>query len=109
MKILLDSACRVNREESLSKWATGARPCAKAGFSSTKNGELLIIAEGRWDVLLTSDRNIKYQQNMTGRNVSIVIPCAKSNRMKDVLPLMPTCADALLSVQAGQIVEVGPR
>jgi len=80
----------------------------QTGFGSKRNGELLALAEGRWDVLLTSDRNIKYQQNMTGRRISIVILCAKSNRMKDLLPLMPARAQTLLSVQAGSIVEVGP-
>ncbi len=80
----------------------------QTGFGSKRNGELLALAEGRWDVLLTSDRNIKYQQNMTGRRISIVILCAKSNRMKDLLPLMPACAQTLLSVLAGSIVEVGP-
>ena len=79
----------------------------QTGLGSKKNGELLALAEGRWDVLLTSDRNIKYQQNMTGRNVSILIICAKSNRMKDLLPLLPDCARALLSLQVGTIVEVG--
>ena len=87
---------------------TIAKQVRRAGFGSKKNGELLRIAEGKWDVLLTSDRNIKYQQNMTGRDVSIVILCAKSNRMKDLLPLMPTCTQALLSIQPGQMVEVGP-
>jgi len=80
----------------------------QTGFGSKRNGELLALAEGRWDVLLTSDRNIKYQQNMTGRRISIVILCGKSNRMKDLLPLMPACAQTLLSVQAGSVVEVGP-
>jgi len=42
----------------------------RAGYGSKKNGELLALAEGQWDVLLTSDRNIKYQQNMAGRIVS---------------------------------------
>jgi hypothetical protein len=79
-----------------------------AGYGSKKNGELLALAEGRWEVLLTSDRNIKYQQNMTGRSVSIMILRAKSNRMKDLLPLMPACAEALLSIQPGQVLEVGP-
>jgi len=87
---------------------TIAKQVRRAGFGSKKNGELLRIAEGKWDVLLTSDRNIKYQQNMTGRDVSIVILCAKSNRMKDLLPLMPACTQALLSIQPGQMVEVGP-
>jgi hypothetical protein len=58
--------------------------------------------------VLTNDRNIKDQQNMTRRNVSIVILRAKSNRMKDLLPLMPACGEALLSVRPGQVVEVGP-
>ncbi len=80
----------------------------RAGYGSKKNGELLSIAEGRWDVLLTSDRNIKYQQSMTGRKVSILILCAQSDRMKDLLPLMPVCAQALLSIQPGQVAEVGP-
>jgi len=87
---------------------TIAKQVRRAGFGSKKNGELLRIAEGKWDVLLTSDRNIKYQQNMTGRDVSIVILCAKSNRMKDLLPLMPACTQALLSIQPGQMAEVGP-
>ena len=80
----------------------------RAGYGSKKNVELLSLAEGRWDVLLTSDRRMKHQQNMTGRNVSIVVLCAKSNRMQDLLPLMPACAQALLSISRGQIVEVGP-
>jgi len=87
---------------------TIAKQVRRAGFGSKKNGELLRIAEGKWDVLLTSDRNIKYQQNMTGRDVSIVILWAKSNRMKDLLPLMPACTQALLSIQPGQMAEVGP-
>ena len=76
-------------------------------IGSKKNGELLALAEGQWDLLLTSDRNIKYQQNMAGRKVSILILCAKSNRMKDLLPLMPACARVLLSIHVGQVVEIG--
>jgi hypothetical protein len=80
----------------------------QAGFASKKNGELLLLAEGHWDVLLTSDRNIKYQHNMSGRNISILILRAKSNRMTDLVPLMPLVAEALLSLQSGRVVEVGP-
>jgi len=51
--------------------------------------------------------SIKYQQNMAGRSVSILILRAKSNRMKDLQPLMPACSEALLSIKPGQVVEVG--
>jgi hypothetical protein len=64
--------------------------------------------EGQWDVLLTNDRNIKHQQNISGRNVSILVLCAKSNRIKDLLPLMPACARALISMTPGTVVEIGP-
>ena len=52
-------------------------------------------------------RNIRYQQNMTGRAVSIVILHARSNRLEDLLPLMPACSEALISLGRGRVVEVG--
>jgi hypothetical protein len=45
---------------------------------------------------------------MTGRKVSILILRAKTNRMEDLLPLMPACSEALRSIVPGQVVEVGP-
>ena len=108
MKILIDECLPAVLTGNLSALGHECQTVRQTGFGSKRNGELLALAEGRWDVLLTSDQNIKYQQNMTGRRISIVILCAKSNRMKDLLPLMPACAQTLLSVQAGSIVEVGP-
>ena len=108
MKILIDECLPAGLKGTLTALGHECETVRKAGFGSKKNGELLRTAEGRWDVLLTSDRNIKYQQNMTGRNVSIVILCAKSNRMKDLLPLIPAFAQALLSLQPGRVIEVGP-
>jgi predicted nuclease of predicted toxin-antitoxin system len=108
MRILIDECLPAALKGTLTALGHECETVRRAGYGSKKNGELLSIAEGRWDVLLTSDRNIKYQQNMTGRNVSILILCTKSNRMKDLLPLMPACAQALLSIRPGQVVEVGP-
>ena len=107
MNILIDECLPSELKEALAAMGHESQTVRHAGFGSKKNGEPLTIAEGRWDVLLTSDRNIKYQQNMTGRKVSIVILRAKSNRTKD-LPLMPACAQVLLAIQPGQVVEVGP-
>jgi len=108
MKILIDECLPDELKESIAAMGHECQTVRRAGYGSKKNGELLVLAEGRWDVLLTSDRNIKHQQNMRGRTVAILILCAKSNRMKDLLPLMPACAEALLSIQPGQVVEVGP-
>ena len=108
MKILLDECLPDELKETVTGMGHECQTVRMAGYGSKKNGELLTLAEGLWEVLLTSDRNIKYQQNMTGRSVSIMILRAKSNRMKDLLPLMPACAEALLSIQPGQVLEVGP-
>ena len=108
MKILIDECLPAALEGNLAALGHECQTVRQAGLGSKKNGELLSLAEGRWDVLLTSDRNIKYQQNMAGRSLSILVLCAKSNRMKDLLPLLPACGRALVSMQAGQVVEVGP-
>ncbi len=107
MKILIDECVPDELKSALAAMGHECETVRRAGYGSKKNGELLILAEGHWDVLLTTDRNIKYQQNMTGRSVSILILRAKSNRMKDLLPLMPACAEALLSLQPGRVEEVG--
>ena len=108
MRVLIDECLPAVLKESVTTLGHECETVRRAGYGAKKNGELLSLMEGRWDVLLTNDRNIQYQQNMSGRNVSILILCAKSNRIKDLLPLMPSCARALLSILPGSVVEVGP-
>lgn len=108
MRVLIDECLPAGLKGSFTALGYEADTVRRAGYGAKKNGELLSLMEGRWDVLITNDRNIRYQQNMSGRNVSILILCAKSNRIKDLLPLMPMCAKALQSITPGRIVEVGP-
>ena len=107
MRVLIDECLPAGLREPLAALGHECQTVRRAGYGAKKNGELLSLMEGQWDVLLTNDRNIKYQQNMSNRNVSILVLCAKSNRIKDLLPLMPACAQALLSVLPGSVVEVG--
>ncbi len=78
-----------------------------SGFGSKENGELLTLADGVFDVLVTIDKNIKYQQSMTGRSISILIIRAKTNDLSDIQLRIPDALAALASIQPGQIVEVG--
>jgi hypothetical protein len=78
-----------------------------AGFAGLKNGELLIAAEkSKFDAFLTVDQGIKYQQSLSGRKIAAVILRAKSNRLKDLLPLLPRCLALLNSIQPGQVVTI---
>jgi hypothetical protein len=77
-----------------------------AGLAALKNGELLIAAEkARFDVFLTVDQGIEYQQNLTGRRIAIIIFRAKSNRLKDLLPHVPACLASLNPFNLARLLE----
>ena len=91
-------------------FAAGGHECESvrdAGFGGAANGELLAQAEFRFDVPITIDKNIRYQQNLTGRDIAILILRAQSNDIGDLSPLVPEALAALRSIQPGQVVEVG--
>jgi hypothetical protein len=67
----------------------------------------LALAEGHFDVLVTIDKNIRYQQNMTGRNIAILIIYTASNDLDDIRPHVPNALVALQPLKPGQIFEVG--
>ena len=78
-----------------------------AGLAGLTNGELLAAAEtAKFDVFLTVDQGIEYQQNLTGRSIAIIIVRTKSNRLKDLLPYVPVCLAHIESIQPGQIVRI---
>jgi hypothetical protein len=72
------------------------------------NGELLALAErSGWQVLLTMDQGMAYQQNLAGRTISLAIIRAKSNRLPDLLPHVPAILAALRSLGLGDVVRIG--
>lgn len=78
-----------------------------AGLAGLKNGDLLTAAEsGEFEAFLTLDQGIEYQQNLMSRKIAIVILHAGSSRLKDLLPLIPACLNALRSIEAGQLVRI---
>lgn len=77
------------------------------GWSGLKNGRLIAHAEaGGFDVLLTLDQNIKYQQNMSVISLSVLVVVAPDLKIKTLLPLVPGILACLDVIEAGQICEV---
>lgn len=74
-----------------------------------KNGELLTLAEGNFEVLITLDKNIQFQQNLRGRKIVVLIIGAKSNDIDDILLHVPEALAALQSIQLGQTIRVGRK
>jgi predicted nuclease of predicted toxin-antitoxin system len=107
MKILIDECVPAGLGAVLRERGYQCDTVREAGYGSKKNRELLRLAEGHWDVFLTIDRNIKHQQNVSGRKIGILILRVKSNRLPDVLQHLPSCLEALKTARSGEIVEVG--
>ena len=93
MKILLDESLPVRLAHELHghKVAT----VMQEGWTGTKNGALLKLAEGKFDVFITADQNLQYQVNMLRAKISIVVLSAKTNRLVDLKPLVPKILSAL--------------
>ncbi len=74
------------------------------GWAGITNGYLLELAEDQFDVLITSDQNLKYQQNLAHRKLAIVqLP---TNQVPKVIKLAPTVQKALDSLKTGELVEI---
>jgi len=71
-----------------------------------KNGELLSLVEGEFDVFLTTDQNIRYQQNLSGRSLRFVVLVASNNEYETLLPLMPKVLETLDLIQPGELQEI---
>ena len=71
----------------------------RRGWTSTKNGKLLALAAGEFDVLLTADKGMEYQQNLVSLPVSILIVLGRSNRIEDLACAVPAILSALAELQ----------
>lgn len=106
MKVLLDEC--IPRRFQTSLVGHECQTVPKAGLAGKKNGELLSIAVHiGFEVFLTMDKGIEYEQNLTGRSMAIIILRSKSNRLVDLLDHVPGCLAAMRSIQPGQVIRVG--
>ena len=72
MRVLFDQAIPLPLRPFLLGHAV--RTVAQEGWDRLRNGELLTAAEGAgFNVFLTTDKNLRYQQNLTGRNLAVVV------------------------------------
>jgi hypothetical protein len=105
MKLLLDECLTRKLKNHLPGHECTNVP--EAGWAGKRNGDLLFLAErSGFEIFLTLDRGVEYEQNLKGREISVVLISARSNRLADLLPRIPTVLTALRSVGVGQFVRV---
>jgi len=74
------------------------------GWRGIKNGALLDLMAGRFGIIVTTDKNLPFQQNLPKRQLAAII--LPSNRMRIVRPLMPEIASAIETVREGEALEL---
>jgi predicted nuclease of predicted toxin-antitoxin system len=104
VKLLLDECVTRHLKRDLA--SHDVHTVEDAGFKGLENGELLKAASGAYDVLITVDRNIPYQQNIVGLNIVILILAAKRNSYVRLKPLIPRALSALDTVKAGDVIRI---
>lgn len=82
------------------------RTVAESGWTGVKNGELLQLASKEFDLLLTVDRNLEYQQNFSGLALALVVIHAPSNDIEVLRPLMPAVLEAIPKAKHGVVTHV---
>jgi hypothetical protein len=77
------------------------------GWAGVENGELLSRASGHTDASITMDRNLERQQSLPVLPFGVVLLVARSNRVQDLLPLIPDVLAALVRIRPGRVEQVG--
>ena len=105
MRVLLDEHLPIGLAAELPGHA--ADTVSGRGWTGIKNGELLRRMAGQYDVLVTMDRGIEFQQRISALPFGIMLLCAPSNRMQDLKPLVPSILLVLDAIDPGRILRVG--
>ena len=105
MRILLDECITRSLRSEVS--GHEVRTVPEMGWSGKKDGDLLALMAGAtFEVLVTVDRGIRHQQNLKTVGVAVVVLVAATNRLADLLPLVPPALAALATIQPGDVIEI---
>ncbi len=104
MRVLLDECV----PRALRKELPGheVKTVAEAGWAGVRNGELLQLAAKQFDLLLTVDRNLEYQQNFAGLTLAVIVVHAPSNDVTMLRHLMPAVLAAIPTTKPGMVTHI---
>jgi hypothetical protein len=103
MRVLFDQATPLPIRAYLDQHVVST--ASQQGWATLKNGDLLTAAEAAgFDVLLTTDRNLRYQQNLEGRKIAVLI--IGRQQWPQLLPHVQRIVDAVNSAIPGSYVEI---
>jgi len=82
------------------------RTVDQAWLKGLKDNALLNEASSRFEVLITVDQNLPFQQDIAAHSIAILILAGRSNRYSDLKILAPKALDALRTIKAGEVIRI---
>ncbi|NJK54427.1 MAG: DUF5615 family PIN-like protein [Leptolyngbyaceae cyanobacterium SU_3_3] len=104
MRILLDEC--IDRRLARDFAGYEVKTVPQMGWAGIKDGQLLVLAEAEFDVFITVDRNLSFQQNLPQFDIAVIVLQSPSNRLADLKPLAPAVLAMLPTVVKGQATTV---
>jgi hypothetical protein len=84
-----------------------AKTARQTGWSTIRNGELLALGTKEFDIFVTVDRNLSFQQNLLNFEIAVLVLCGRSNRLADLQPLVPELLAAIPVAKRGVATLIG--
>ena len=105
MRLLLDECVPRRLRRELSDHEVHTVP--EMGWAAKENGELLELASNFFDVFITADQRLSYQQDVARFSIAVVVLVARRNKIEFLLPLAPELRRMLTEVQPGKTYRIG--
>ncbi|MBO0861330.1 MAG: DUF5615 family PIN-like protein [Chloracidobacterium sp.] len=102
MNILLDECTPRIVKKRLPHFAI--RTVQEMGWAGIKNGALLKLAEAHFEVFITTDKNLRYQQNLAKKKLAVIL--LPTNQVPIIAALIPEIEAALNEIQIGEFIEI---
>lgn len=100
MKILIDESLDIRLQKYFDEFVV--RTVRDEQWLGLRNGELLNLAiDNAFDIFLTSDKNLKYQQNISNLKIIIILLNSKDNDISSHLPLIPKVYQVIKDINSG--------
>ncbi|MFL4969607.1 MAG: DUF5615 family PIN-like protein [Xanthobacteraceae bacterium] len=105
MKVLLDECIDWRLARDIA--GHDVKTARQMGWTAIENGALLTLAAQHFDIFITVDRNLSFQQNLDTLPIAVVVLRAKTNRIADLRPLVPNLLAAIESAVTGDLKFIG--
>ena len=83
------------------------RTVPEMGWAAKENGQLLALAASAFDVFMTADQKLSYQQNVAKLDIAVIVLVARRTKIEFLRPLMPDVQQALTEIRSGEVRRIG--